>query len=479
MFETLLSNDVYSALFAFGLLLVPAIIVHEIGHYLAARLVGIRILEFGIGIPPRLTRLFRWHGTDFTLNWLPLGGFVRPLGEDIVRPLQEGESALQTRRWNASKEGIPGKAVHEANPWARAIFFIGGSTLNIISAFVLLILSALLGIMQPIGATFDVIQADVTRLLQVGDRIIGFESESITTRDDFFTALSNSDKLSISIEHSNGSKEFITLESNSYSNNSEVEAQALVIAVEPGSPAARSGIRVGDRVISVDGTNLGQAGEDPISKLSSLTSARRGQEIQLELRRGSENILLTLVPRVEVGPNQGPIGIVIRSAYEFAPLNFVFAEGPNLYQRQAASLPAAIHYAGSVSGYILSSIIRLPIEIIRGAIPAEYARPVSIVGISQLGSEQIRTSVSEGNPAGLLEFAAFISIALGITNLLPLPALDGGRVVFVLLELLRGKPIAPKFEGAIHLIGFVFLLTLGLLIIANDLVNPLTSLVTP
>ena len=150
-----------------------------------------------------------------------------------------------------------------------------------------------------------------------------------------------------------------------------------------------------------------------------------------------------------------------------------------LYERQAVSLPTAIEYASSLSAYLLRSILSLPVELLRGAIPAEYARPVSIVGISQLGGQQIRASVSEGNPAGLLEFAAFISIALGITNLLPLPALDGGRIVFVLLELLRGRPLAPQHEGTIHLIGFILLLTLGLLVIANDLANPLTSLFAP
>ena len=477
MLESLLANDLYSALFAFALVLVPAIIVHEIGHYLAARAVGIRILEFGIGIPPRLTRLFRWRGTDFTLNWLPFGGFVRPLGEDLVRPLDEEESVKQHAIWDADLD-TDGQAVHEAKPWARIVFFIGGSAANLISAYLLLILSALLGVMQPISATLEVIEAGAASAVRAGDRIVALNGEPISESVELFAALAADGNLSFTIERTDGSRQSVTLETNSDS-RAVIEAQALVLDVEPGSPAARAGIRAGDRVVAVDGNALGQDGGEPISKLSALTTARRGQEIQLELRRETESVTLSLIPRVEVGPNQGAMGIVIRAAYEYAPLALVLAKGPFLYERQAISLPAAIEYASTLSGYLLRSILSLPVELLRGAIPAEYARPVSIVGISQLGGQQIKASVSEGNPAGMLEFAAFISIALGITNLLPLPALDGGRIVFVLLELLRGKPLAPQHEGAIHLIGFVLLLTLGLLVIANDIVNPITSMLAP
>ena len=405
MLESLLANDLYSALFAFALVLVPAIIVHEIGHFLAARAVGIRILEFGIGIPPRLTRLFRWRGTDFTLNWLPFGGFVRPLGEDLVRPLDEEESVKQHANWDADLD-TDGQAVHEAKPRARIVFFIGGSAANLISAYLLLILSALLGVMQPIGATLEVIEAGAASAVRAGDRIVTLNGEPISESVELFAALAADGNLSFTIERADGSRQSVTLETNSHS-GAVVEAQALVLDVEPGSPAARAGIRAGDRVVAVDGNALGQDGEEPIAKLSALTTARRGQEIQLELRREAESVTLSLIPRVEVGPNQGAMGIVIRAAYEYAPLALVLAEGPFLYERQAISLPAAIEYASTLSGYLLRSILSLPVELLRGAIPAEYARPVSIVGISQLGGQQIKTSVSEGNPAGMPRIRRF------------------------------------------------------------------------
>lgn len=479
MIESLFANDFYPALFAFLLVLIPAIIVHEIGHFLAAKLLGIRILEFGIGIPPRITRLFRWRGTDFTLNWLPLGGFVRPLGEDLVRPLSEEKFQIQLEdQWEQTSIDA-GKAVHEANPWSRIFFFFGGSLMNLLSAFVLLVLSALLGILQPIGNTYEVVQAGGSQISLVeGARIVRLNGNVIDHTEDLITAFHNSERISLIVEQTDGSTEELLLEEDTL-RDSRLEAQALVLAVEPSSPAARAGIRTGDRVISADGSELGNSEHDAVSRLISFTSEHRGQEIKLGIRRGTEFNEISLVPRLNVGPNQGAIGIIIRSAYEVFPMDILIVESDNLFERKAASIPEAIEYASSVSSFLLRSIIQLPFEIIRGAIPAEYARPVSIVGISQLGGQQIRMSISESNPAGLLEFAAFISIALGITNLLPLPALDGGRIGFVFLELLRGKPIAPKFEGIIHLIGFVFLLAIGILIIANDLANPLTNLMTP
>ncbi|MCY3836470.1 MAG: RIP metalloprotease RseP [Anaerolineaceae bacterium] len=481
MNDLLLANEFYPALTAFVLVLIPAIIVHEIGHYCAARFVGIRILEFGIGIPPRITRLFHWKGTDFTLNWLPLGGFVRPLGEDLIRPLDEEANAYNGESQGNTAPGAAGTAVQDANPWARMIFFLGGSVFNLLSAFLLLVLSALFGVMQPTGSSFVVVQAAATLGLEEGDRIIAVNDQPMVDWEQLAISLLASETISLQIERADRSSSEISDIQLADTASEEVEwvAQALILGVEPGSPADLAGIRVGDRVITVDGERLGQAGADAVDSLIAFTAAHRGQEIHIGLRRDAETLEFSLVPRLETGPNQGAMGIVIRTAFELDPWNLTLVEGPQLYERQTATLPEAVQYASSVSSFLLRSIIQLPVEIIRGAIPAEYARPVSIVGISQLGGQQMRMSLAEGNPAGMMEFAAFISIALGITNLLPLPALDGGRIGFVLIELVRGKPIAPRFEGAIHLVGFAFLLALGILIIVNDLANPLTSFMTP
>ena len=102
----------------------------------------------------------------------------------------------------------------------------------------------------------------------------------------------------------------------------------------------------------------------------------------------------------------------------------------------------------------------------------EEARPISIVGISQVGGQFLQQSIEEKQPVVILNFMAVISIALGFTNLLPIPALDGGRILFVLIEIVRGRPIAPEREGMVHLVGMVVLLSIGLIIMLYDLFNP-------
>jgi regulator of sigma E protease len=116
---------------SFVLVLVPLVIIHEFGHFIAAKLSGITVLEFGIGFPPRALTLFRKGDTIYTLNWLPIGGFVRPYGEDFVKPKTEDEMSEDRRE--IEERGIKNaKSVFEATPWQRMFFMAAGraSTLS-------------------------------------------------------------------------------------------------------------------------------------------------------------------------------------------------------------------------------------------------------------------------------------------------------------------------------------------------------------
>jgi regulator of sigma E protease len=119
-------------------------------------------------------------------------------------------------------------------------------------------------------------------------------------------------------------------------------------------------------------------------------------------------------------------------------------------------------------------IVSIPGQLIQGKIDPEQARPVSIVGISQFGGRLLQQSVEQGTPTIILNFFALVSIFLGFTNLLPIPALDGGRVVFALVEIARGKPVPPEIEGRIHMVGLIILLLLGVMVIFLDIFRPVT-----
>jgi regulator of sigma E protease len=117
--------------------------------------------------------------------------------------------------------------------------------------------------------------------------------------------------------------------------------------------------------------------------------------------------------------------------------------------------------------------LNAPLMLIRGQITPSEARPVSVVGISQLAGRAAEETASQGDLFPLLWFVGIISVALGFTNLLPIPALDGGRILFVLVEAVRGRRIEPEREGMVHLVGMLILLGLMVLIIYQDIVNPI------
>src|SRR5215831_10497900 len=133
------------AAFAFLIVLGPIVLIHEFGHFIAARLIGVTVLEFGLGFPPRALKLFEQGGTIFTLNWLPIGGFVRPLGEDFVKP--EGDDATEKERAAFEKyqaemaelgqKRVTTKSLMEATPLQRIFFLSAGAGMNFVGAFVL------------------------------------------------------------------------------------------------------------------------------------------------------------------------------------------------------------------------------------------------------------------------------------------------------------------------------------------------------
>ncbi len=486
MIQSILGNDLLIGIIAFILVLIPAVIIHELGHFLAAKAVGITILEFGIGMPPKMLRLFRLGGTDYTLNWLPLGGFVRPIGEGIVS--QGGDQETESDRAEALRRGIQNpKSVYEAKPLERIMFMAAGSIANFLMAFVLLTVVALLGLPEIIGGRVFVTDISPESVfsgsnLQVSDAIETINDEFFDTRAEFAERLYGVEGTAVLGVRRAGEQDLIeipvTLDLDPSTMDTSIHP--LVMGISEESAAESAGIEAGDLIIRFNGDLI-----NSFDELRARTQVNGGEPILLVVLRGNEEQEITITPRFDEADAQWRMGVVFASSQDSLidqmnatvdrSAGITYIDGIPLERLQPQSLGVAIPYAWDQMGFVLNTIISLPAQILQGTVDPELARPVGPAGIGQLGGFVLEQSVTNQRPGDFLQFIALVSLSLGLTNLLPIPALDGGRILFVLIEIIRGRPITPEREGLVHLVGLVILLSLMVLVTFNDLINPITN----
>lgn len=341
---------------ALGLL----ILLHEAGHFLVGLLFKFRIEEFGIGYPPKLVKLFSKNGVDYTLNWIPFGGFVRFKGE------------------NDPQEA---NGFYAQNKWKRLAVMIAGPVMNLLIGIIL----------------FTIV----------------FSSTGKTLTD-----------------------------------------QVLVQYVEPNTPAAAAGLMVDDHILQLKGTTI-----DSMTTLTTIVQDNLGQEMNMLVERDGQQFTLQLTPREEWPEDQGPLGIVMTNPIQ--PLNF------------SESISSALDW----TRYQGEQLIKLPSQLISGEVQSSEVRLVSPKGIYDIYA-QVRTS-EEASGADqktelldILWFFGIISVSLGYTNLLPIPALDGGRILFLLPELITGKRLPERFEGWVNTIGFTILVMIMMFVFIKDFINP-------
>jgi regulator of sigma E protease len=478
-------SDFLLAVISFVIILGPLIIIHELGHFIACRMVGITVLEFGLGIPPRAAKLFERNGTEFTLNWLPVGGFVRPLGEDFVRPVGPEATEADKQRYaqyqaelTALGRKTPGKikSVMEATPIQRLFFLVAGSGMNFIGAIVILFIAGLLGVPTPapvIGANAPGSPADQVGL-KFGDILLAVNDTPV------LNAEAANEALKIAAEVKDGARKPVNLTIVRAGQETVITVPPLaadapgfdaggvmIVGTVRGSPAEPI-FKVADVIIRIDSRKMSAT-----KPVQDYIRARAGTPIKVTVIRDNKQEVFEVTPRLN-SEQQGEIGVSIQ------PVAFDLTYGMAVVDSTNAKLEAlspgeSLSFSVSQTGDILRRLILFPVDLIRGVLPIQDARPISIVGITQIGGEALSLSIEQRHPFPLLNFAALISIALGFTNLLPIPGLDGGRILFVLVEILRGKPMAPEREGAIHLIGLLIILGLFAILVVNDIVNPIGS----
>lgn len=461
-------NDFLLGLASFVVVLVPLVIIHEFGHFIAAKLAGITVLEFGIGFPPRAATLFTRGDTIYTINWLPIGGFVRPYGEDFVR--QKTEDELVQDRSEIEERGIKNpKSVFEAGPWERMLFMAAGPGINFLTALILFIIIGLIG--QPF-ARADVTIYDIQENsaaaqagLQQGDIIVAINGENVESADGFNDRIADIEAnkpVTLTVERDG--EQFDTTMVNTAGDATDIE-RVYVTSVQEDRPAAGK-FEQEDLIIQVDGVDI-----TSIKQLQDYTQDRENQEMIVTVLRGTETVDIPVVPTEDSdGVIRIGIGIV---AVEPASIGLVaINRDEETYTRQ---LPLGEAISTGVDEFVDMHVIMYEFvgDLFSGDIEPSAARPVSPVGIGQIGGPVFEQTLDEGEMYPIVLFAALISISLALTNLLPIPGLDGGRILFVIIELIRGKPMEPEREGLIHFIGVVLLLGLIFFTVINDIVNPI------
>ncbi len=230
---------------------------------------------------------------------------------------------------------------------------------------------------------------------------------------------------------------------------------AVIQEVVAGSPAEMAGFQPGDVVV--------QAGDTAIltmEDLSSYTQAHLGQEIVLTVQRGGQTLTVSVVPRANPPEGQGAMGVILGRRTTVKQYVWYKALWSGLKETAAMCF----------------TTVTFPVQLIRGLIPADLARPVGPVGVGQLMGDAVESSLKMGWWYPVLLMMGSLSVAVAMTNLLPLPGLDGGRILFVVVEAIRGKRVDPAKEGLVHLIGMLLLVALMFVLIWQDLVNPLPSI---
>lgn len=232
---------------------------------------------------------------------------------------------------------------------------------------------------------------------------------------------------------------------------------AVILQVVPGSPAEAAGLQIGDRLIAADDTPL-----RTIQDLQSYTRAHLGEPVRFRLVRPgadarNEQVLeMIITPRVNPPANEGALGVQIGNA-----------------SRPAWVWESAWEGVKATATVVIVTF-QVPATLLREGRPISEAGVMGPVGIAAATGEVVRVAQAAESVRPILWFVGLISAALAITNLLPIPALDGGRVLFLLIEVVRGKRIAPEREGLVHLIGFALLLVLVGLVTVREI----TALVT-
>jgi len=416
MFVTLLGLIVALSILVF---------VHELGHYVAARLSKVVVEEFGFGYPPRLFTFWRTKGK------VVIGGREFIIPRDLKLPAELTSSSKVVYESAPDAKGRPVltriEVVDSEDPSAAGasqVGFLDPGTIFSVNAVPFGGFAKMLGEEDPTSPGSLASKGKLARIfvLSAGSLM------NLLTAVFFF-----------SLAMGLGAPAVADPEN------------AVITSVAPGSPAEAVGLQPGDVILRADATEI-----LTIQSLQEYTQGHLGQPVVLTVQRGEEFLEIEVVPRISPPASEGPIGIGLSPRTTIK--HYVWYE----------ALWSSVKQTVALVGFIFT----VPVQVIQGLIPAELARPVGPVGVGQLVGDAVQYSLDTGWWFPTMQIMGSLSVALAVTNLLPLPGLDGGRILFVIVEGIRGRRVDPAKEGLVHLIGMALLVALLLFITWQDLFNP-------
>jgi len=350
------------------------VLIHEFGHFFVAKKLGIKVEEFGFGLPPRVFAIKKGE-TEYSINLLPIGGFVKLYGEDEAGG---GKLKVQSEKLKVKDAN---RAFFARPPWQRILVVIAGVTMNF--------------------------------LLAIGIISYLFSAQGVPVPGD----------------------------------------KVIVSDILKNSPAQKAGLKKGDRIVFINGTKISKS-EDLIN----ITKKYLGEKLTIKIIPKGEKTQksVEVTPRKIYPKNEGPMGVVISQSVEVKKYPW--------YQAPFSGTLEAL----KMSWLMVSGIVLILWNLITsGVVPQDIAGPV---GIAQITGQFVQIG-----PLAVLSLVSLLSLNLAVLNILPIPALDGGRLFFIVIEVLTGRKVNPKYESYAHMIGMALLLALIALITFHDITRIFTG----
>lgn len=435
---------------AFVFILGSAVVLHEFGHFIVAKLLGIRVETFSVGFGPRLFGR-KFGTTDYRVSAIPLGGYVKLGGDESNAPL-EGAGAAD----------IPQEEMFNLRPrYQRIMVALAGPVMNILTAMAIPFAAAMMyGIPTtpaPVVSYITPNGAADQAGLKIGDRIVSFNGTVNPTWDSISSdaLLSPGQPLPLIINR-NGEQLSLNVKPATRTENGETAGflefipdygglPVVVSDVNPGSPAEESGLLAGDRLVSIGGDSVKSS-----AQVTEFIHSHDAQPIALIVERNGQRTQLTTVTRRLPG---SLLGIHIGEQF---PLH-------------KAGIGSGIAYAYESNMQILRLTGKALAQVFRGkrSVSNTLSGPIGIYQAAQKSVERLGWD-------GVFGMLGFLSLNLGIFNLLPIPVLDGGAIFLLLIEGLLaviGLSLSAAVRDRIQQVGFVMVLLLMVFVITNDFVK--------